>query len=138
MGLLQRKVDMQMSRATQTTDPSTGIILEASERVRQMNDPCSDNVAAARLLAKRDGTKTTAPGITSSLLSNKGSRDSKLPLLKNLLCGFHGNKKTNTDSSLLKIKGELPNKFRNFSEITTHTFPDLFPTSLKDIDTHPL
>ena len=42
------------------------------------------------------------------------------------------------DSLLLKIKRELPNEFENFSKITTHTFPDLFPIPLKDIHSHPL
>ena len=43
-----------------------------------------------------------------------------------------------TDSLLLKIKRELPNEFDNFTQITTHTFPDLFPIPLKENDKNPL
>ena len=44
----------------------------------------------------------------------------------------------NTDSLLLKIKRELPNEFVNFTQITTHTFPDLFPIPLNENDKNPL
>ena len=67
LGLLQRKVDIEMSRITNTTDSSTGIILEPSSRVHQMEDSCSDDVAAARLLIENNGVKTTAPGISTSM-----------------------------------------------------------------------
>ena len=67
LGLLQRKVDMEMSKTTKTTDSSTGIVLETSERIHQMDIACSDDVAAARLITENDGTKTAAPGISSSL-----------------------------------------------------------------------
>ena len=67
LGLLQRKVDMEMSRTTRTTDSSTGIVLEDSLRIKQMDSACSDDVAAARLLTENDGMKTTVSGITSSM-----------------------------------------------------------------------
>ena len=38
----------------------------------------------------------------------------------------------------MKINRELPNEFENFTEITTHTFPDLFPIPLKQISSNPL
>ena len=138
LGLLQRKVDMEMSRTTKTTDSSTGIVLETSERIQQMDTACSDDVAAARLITENDGTKTAAPGIPSSLFWNKASHDGKLPLLKSILGGAQGKYKTDTDSLLLKIKRELPNEFDNFTQITTHTFPDLFPIPLKENETNPL
>ena len=80
LGLLQRKVDMEMCRTTQTTDSSTGIILESSKRIHQMDTVCSDDVAAARLITKNDGTKLAAPGIPASLFWNNASNDGKLPL----------------------------------------------------------
>ena len=138
LGLLQRKVEMEMSRVSNTTDSSTGVVLEPSHRVRQMDNKCSDDVAAARLLIDNDGNKTAAPGITSSLFWNKASHNSKFPLLKNMLGGLSGRKDMSNDPLLLKIKRELPNEFENFSKITTHTFPDLFPIPLKDIESHPL
>ena len=67
LGLLQRKVESEMSRTTRTTDSSSGVILESSERVHQMDDSCRDDVAAARLLTEKSGTKTASPGISSSL-----------------------------------------------------------------------
>ena len=138
LGLLQRKVEMEMAKTTNTTDSSTGVVLEPSHRIHQMDNKCSDDVAAARLLTENDGMKTAAPGITSSLFWNKASHDSKLPLLRRMLGDLSGRKNTSNDSLLLKIKRELPNEFKNFSKITTHTFPDLFPIPLKDIKTHPL
>ena len=129
---------MEMSRTTKTTDSSTGIVLESSERIQQMDTACSDDVAAARLIRESDGTKTAAPGIPSSLFWNKASHDGKLPLLKSILGDAQGKYKTNTDSLLLKIKRELPNEFDNFTQITTHTFPDLFPIPLKENETNPL
>ena len=138
LGLLQRKVQMEMSRTTNTTDSSTGVILETSNRIHQMDTKCSDDVAAARLITENGSIKSAAPGITSSLFWNKASHDSKLPLLKCMLGGLSGKKDMRNDSLLLKIKRELPNEFENFSKITTHTFPDLFPIPLKDIDSHPI
>ena len=138
LGLLQRKVEMEMSRISNTTDSSTGVVLEPSHRVRQMDNKCSDDVAAARLLIDNDGKKTAAPGITSSLFWNRASHDSKFPLLKNMLGGLSRRRDMSNDPLLLKIKRELPNEFENFSKITTHTFPDLFPIPLKDIELHPL
>ena len=67
LGLLQRKVESEMSRTTTTMDSSSGVILESSERVHQMDDSCRDDVAAARLLTEKSGTKTASPGISSSL-----------------------------------------------------------------------
>ena len=90
LGLLQRKVDIEMSRTTKTTDSSSGIVLETSERIHQMDTACSDDVAAARLIMENDGTKTAAPGLPSSLFWNKASHDGKLPLLKNVLGGVQG------------------------------------------------
>ena len=127
-----------MSRITRTTDSSSGVILEASERVHQMDDSCSDDVAAARLLINRDRTKTAAPGISSSLFWNKASHNSKLPLLNSMLSSLPGKQGMNTDPLYLKIKRELPNEFENFSQITTHTFPDLFPIPLKNNETNPI
>ena len=138
VGLLQRKVDIEMSRTTSTTDSSTGIVLEPSARIRQMEKKCSDDVAAARLLLDNDGTKTTAPGISSSLFWNRTSHDGKLPLLRNILSNLPGKQRMNNDPLLLKIKRELPNEFKNFTQITTHTFPDLFPIPLKDSEINPL
>ena len=138
LGLLQRKVDMEMSRISNTTDSSAGIVLEPSQRIQQMDTSCSDDVAAARLLTENDGMKSAAPGITSSLFWNKASHDSKIPLLKSMLGGLPGARKMDTDSLLLKIKRELPNEFVNFSEITTHTFPDLFPIPLNYSEANPL
>ena len=138
LGSLQRKVDMEMSRMSKTTDSSTGIVLETSERIHQMDTACSDDVAAARLIRESDGTRTAAPGIPSSLFWNKASHDGKLPLLKSILGDAQGKYKTNTDSLLLKIKRELPNEFDNFTQITTHTFPDLFPIPLKENESNPL
>ena len=103
-----------------------------------MDTKCSDDVAAARLLTENDGMKSAAPGITSSLFWNKASHDSKFPLLKNMLGGLSRRRDMSNDPLLLKIKRELPNEFENFSKITTHTFPDLFPIPLKDIESHPL
>ena len=79
-----------MSKTSNTTDSSTGIVLESSQRVHQIDTKCSDDVAAARLLTENDGMKTAAPGITSSLFWNKASHDSKFPLLKNMLQGVSG------------------------------------------------
>ena len=138
LGLLQRKVDMKMSRTTSTTDSSTGIVIEPSLRVHQMEKKCSDDVAAARLLVDNDGMKTTAPGMSSSLFWNRTSHDGKLPLLRNLLSNLPGKQRMNNDPLLLKIKRELPNEFKNFTQITTHTFPDLFPIPLKYSETDPL
>ena len=50
LGLLQRKVDMEMSRTSRTTDSSTRIVLETSLRIHQIDSSCLDDVAAARLL----------------------------------------------------------------------------------------
>ena len=58
--------------------------------------------------------------------------------MESMLGGLSGKKDMRNDSLLLKIKRELPNEFENFSKITTHTFPDLFPIPLKDIDSHPI
>ena len=79
LGLLQRKVDMEMSKTTQTTDSTKGIVLETSQRIHEMDTSCSDDVAAARFVTESDGRKTTVPGISSSLFWNKASHDSKLP-----------------------------------------------------------
>lgn len=138
LGLLQRKVEMEMSTRTRTTDSSTGIVLETSQHVQQMENSCSDDVASARLMTDIDNKKTVAPGITSSLFWNKASQESKLPLLKRILGGLPGKQKINTDSLLLKIKRQLPNEFDNFTQITTHTFPDLFPIPLKDTRKNPI
>ena len=138
LGLLQRKVDMEMSRTTGTTDSSTGVILETSQRVHEMDRACSDDVAAARFLKEDNGMKTAAPGITSSLFWNKASHDGKLHFLKRMLGGLPGKQRMSTDTLLLKIKRELPNEFENFTQITTHTFPDLFPIPLKRNEANPL
>ena len=138
LGLLQRKVDIEMSRTTDTTDSSTGIILEPSVRVHQMDDSCSDDVAAARLLIEKNGAKTAAPGISTSLFWNKASHNGKLPLLNSIMGSLHGKQRMETDPLLLKIKRELPNEFDNFTNITTHTFPDLFPIPLRHSKTDPL
>ena len=138
LGMLQRKVELEMSQITRTTDSSSGVILESSERVHQMDNACRDDVAAARLLSEKDGTKTASPGISSSLFYNKASQNSKLPLLNSMLNSLPGKQRMSTDPLLLKIKRELPNEFANFSQITTHTFPDLFPIPLKDNETNPI
>ena len=138
LGLLQRKVDMEMSRTSRTTDSSTGTILETSQRIHQMDSKCSDDVASARFLLDNDGMKTAAPGITSSLFWNTASHESKLPLLSNILGGLPGKQRRNLDPLLMKIKRELPNEFENLTQITTHTFPDLFPIPLKDNQKNPL
>ena len=65
--LLQRKVDLEMSKTSRTTDSSTGTVIETSQRIHRMDSACSDDVAAARILTENGGMKTTAPGITSSL-----------------------------------------------------------------------
>ena len=79
LGLLQRKVEMEMSRTTNTTDSSTGIVLETSQRIHQMDTSCSDDVAAARFVTESDGRKTTVPGISSSLFRNKAPTTVNLP-----------------------------------------------------------
>ena len=96
--------------------------------MKQMNDACSDDVAAARIRTGSSGIKTLAPGINSSLFWNKSSQCGNLPLLRSMLNSIPGKRRCQ-DSLLLKIKREQPNEFDNFSEITTHTFPDLFPNS---------
>ena len=138
LGVLQRKVDLEMSKTTRTTDSSTGVVVEPSLHVHQMENSCSDDVAAARLLKGSNGVKTAAPGTTSSLFWNKTSQNGKLPLLQNMLNSLPGKHRISNDPLLLKIKRELPNEFENFAQITTHTFPDLFPIPLKNIETNPL
>ena len=132
LGLLQRKIVSEMSQVSRTTDSSMGVVLETSPRVQQMNNACSDDVAAARLRVQSTGMKVPDPGITSSLFWNKSSQSGNLPLLKSMLSSLSGKRRICKDSLLLKIKRELPNEFENFSDITTHTFPDLFPIPLKD------
>ena len=121
-----------MSEKTQTTDSSVGVVVESCPRVEQMNNACSDDVAAARVREGKTGLKTLDPGINSSLFWNKSSQCGNLPLLKSMLASFPGKYRSSKDSLLLKIKRELPNEFTNFLEVTTHTFPDLFPIPLKD------
>ena len=132
LGLLQRKIVSEMSQITQTTDSSMGVVLETSPHVERMNNACSDDVAAARVRVRSTGVKVLDPGINSSLFWNKSSQCGNLPLLKSMLSNLSGKRRICKDSLLLKIKRELPNEFENFSEITTHTFPDLFPIPLKD------
>ena len=55
-----------------------------------------------------------------------------------MLNSLPGKQSRTTDPLLLKIKRELPNEFENFSQITTHTFPDLFPIPLKNNKTDPI
>ena len=50
---------MEMSKTTRTTDSSTGVVIEPSISVQQMDNSCSDDVAAARLLKDSKGRKTT-------------------------------------------------------------------------------
>ena len=138
LGLLQRKVNIEMTSITDTTDSSTGIVLETSARVHQMDDICSEDVAAARLLIENDDVKIGAPGISTSLFWNKASQNGKLPLLNSVMGNLHGNQVMETDPLLLKIKRELPNEFDNFTKITTHTFPDLFPIPLTNSKRDPL
>ena len=132
LGLLQRKIVSELTETTQTTDSSVGVVLEPSSRVKQMNDVCSDDVAAARIRIGSSGMKTLDPGINSSLFWKKSSQCGNLPLLRSMLSSIPGKRSFCKDSLLLKIKRELPNEFENLSEITTHTFPDLFPIPLKD------
>ena len=70
--------------------------------------------------------KKLDPGVNSSLFWNKSSQ-CNLPLLRNMLADLPGKRRGCKDSLLLKINRELPNEFKNFTHITTHTFPDLFP-----------
>ena len=130
--LFQPKISSEMSEATPTTDSSVGVVLESSSRVQQMNNAFSDDVAEARFRIGSSGMKTLDPGINSSLFWNKSSQCGNLPLLKSMLATFRGKHRSSKDSLLLKIKRELPNEFSNFLEVTTHTFPDLFPIPLKD------
>ena len=58
LGLLQRKVVSEMTEVTRTTDSSAGVVLESSSYVKQMNDACSDDVAAARIRTGSSGIKT--------------------------------------------------------------------------------
>ena len=78
------------------------------------------------------GVSKLDPGVNSSLFWNKSSHCGNLPLLRNMLSNLPGKRRSCTDSLLLKINRELPNEFKNFTQITTHTFPDLFPIPLKD------
>ena len=98
-----------MSKTTRTTDSSTGVVVEPSLHVHQMENSCSDDVAAARLLKDSNGVKTAAPGTTSSLFWNKTSHNGKLPLLQNMLNSLPGKHRISNDPLLLKIKRELPN-----------------------------
>ena len=94
LGLLQRKVDQEMSKTSRTTDSSTGTVIEPSQRIHRMDSACSDDVAAARILTENNGMKTTAPGIASSLFWNKASHDGKLPLLKSMIGSFEESRLT--------------------------------------------
>ena len=138
LGMLARKIAMDFSRVSRTTDSSFGVVVEESNIAKGISDACSDDVAAARQIIDSQGVKSPAPGVTSSLFWNNSCNDGKLPLLKAVLGTLPGKHKPNHDTLLLKIKRELPNEFENFTEITTHTFPDLFPIPLKEINSNPL
>ena len=115
-----------MTETTRSTDSSVGVVLESSSRVKLMNEACSDDVAGARVRTGSTGAKTLDPGVNSSLFWNKSSQCGNLPLLRSMLNDIPGKRRCFQDSLLLRIKRELPNEFENFTEITTHTFPDLF------------
>ena len=135
---LQRKISKELSSTTFTTDSSVGVVLEDSKHSKEMDSACTDDIAAARLLIDCKGVKTQAPGLTSSLFWNNSCNDGKVPLLKTVLNSIPGKQHTIKDSLLLKLKRQLPNEFGNFTEITTHTFPDLFPIPMALSRTNPL
>ena len=138
LGMLQRKIAIDFSRISRTTDSSVGIVMEESNIVKDISDAASDDVAAARQIIDNKGIKSPTAGITSSLYWNSSCDDGKLPLLKKVLGTLPGKNKPHHDTLLLKIKRELPNEFENFNDITTQTFPDLFPIPLKQISSNPL
>ena len=127
---LQRKISTELSSTSATTDSSVGVVLEESKNAKEMDSACTDDVAAARLLIDSKGVKSPAPGFTSSLFWNNSCNDGKVPLLKTVLNSIPGKQHTIQDSLLLKLKRQLPNEFENLTQITTHTFPDLFPIPL--------
>ena len=110
-----------------------GVVLEDSKHAKEMDYACTDDIAAARWLIDSKGVKTQAPGLTSSLFWNNSCNDGKVPLLKTVLNSIPGKQQSIKDSLLLKLKRHLPNEFGNMIEITTHTFPDLFPIPLTSL-----
>ena len=123
---LQRKISRELQQTHESTDSSTGVVLEDSIRVKEMAEVISDDVAKARLVLDKKGTLSDVPGISSSMFCNNRN-DGKFPLLKAVLNSLPGRSNTAKDSLLLKIKREFPNEFEDFPKITAHTFPDLFP-----------
>ena len=115
-----------------------GVVLEESKYAKEMDSACTDDIAAARLLIDSKGVKTEAPGFTSSLFWNNSCNVGKVPILKAVLNTIPGKQHTIKDSLLLKLKRQLPNEFDNMAEITTHTFPDLFPIPLTSSKTNPV
>ena len=62
-----------------------GVVLEDSNHAKEMDNACTDDVAAARLLIDRKGVKSQAPGVTSSLFWNNSCNAGKVPVLKTVL-----------------------------------------------------
>ena len=65
--MLGRKLAMEFSTISRTTDSSVGTIIEDSNIVKDISDAASDDVAAARQIIDTKGVKSPAAGITSSL-----------------------------------------------------------------------
>ena len=135
---LQRKISKELSSTSCTTDSSVGVVLEESRHAKDMDSACTDDVAAARMVIDSKGVKRQAPGFTSSLFWNNSCNDGKVPILKTVLNTIPGKHHTIKDSLLLKLKRQLPSEFGNMTEITTHTFPDLFPIPLTAPKCNPL
>ena len=123
---LQKKILNRLQQTNKSTDSSAGVILEGSIRAKEMAEAISDDVAKARSLLDKEGSLSDVPGISSSMFCNNRN-NGKFPLLKAVLNSLPGRSNTAKDSLLLKIKREFPNEFEDFPQITTHTFPDLFP-----------
>ena len=67
LDMLQRKIDMELSRITETTDSIVGTVIEESNIAKDISDAASDDVARARHIIDSGGVKSSVPGITSSL-----------------------------------------------------------------------
>ena len=104
---LQRKIAIDFSRISRTTDSSVGIVIEESKIAKHMSDAASDDVAAARQIIDSKGVKSPTAGITSSLYWNSSCDDGKLPLLKKVLGTLPGKKKLHHDtlSRLPRVPG---------------------------------
>ena len=108
---VQRKISRELAYTTTTTDSSVGVVLEDSKHAQEMDNTCTDDIAAARWLVDNKGVKTQAPGLTSSLFWNQSCNNGKVPVLKTVLKSMPGKQQTIKDTLLLKLKRHLPNEF---------------------------